>query len=422
MDALWQQIALIVALVLLNALFAGAELALVSLRESQLRRFATRGGAGKTLAELARDPNRFLATIQIVITLSGFFASASGAVTLAQPLADSIGFMGSAAYPAAVVIVTLLIAYFTLVVGELAPKRLAMQRAERWGLLVARPLAFISKVTRPVVWLLSKSADLVVRLFGGDPARRGQEITEEEVRDIVANLQSFTPDQRGIISGALDISQRTLRQILTPRRDVFVLDQDLPAEEALRRLIEAGFSRAPTAPEADLDRVAGVVHLRDLITGSGRVGAVAHPPLVFPESVEALDALRVMRQRRQHMAIVVNEHGSSEGIVTIEDLLEEVVGEIYDESDRDVVRVVRRPDGSLDLPGSFPIHDLVDIGVDLPEGDYTTIAGLILDELGRVPDEPGDRVVVGRWEATVLAVADRAITRVRLRRLGAPDG
>ncbi len=417
MDALWQQIALIVALVLLNALFAGAELALVSLRESQLRRFAARGGAGKTLAELARDPNRFLATIQIVITLSGFFASASGAVTLAGPLADALGFLGNAAYPVAVVVVTLLIAYFTLVVGELAPKRLAMQRAERLGLLVARPLAFISRVTRPVVWLLSESADLVVRLLGGDPRKRGQEMTEEEVRDIVANLQSFSPEQRLIISGAFDISERSLRQILTPRRDVFVLDEDEAVDEALARLIEAGFSRAPTAPEADLDRVTGVVHIRDLIAGRGRVADVAHPPLVFPESVEALDALREMRQRREHLAVVVNEHGSSEGIVTIEDLLEELVGEIYDESDRDVVRVVRRPDGSLDVPGSFPIHDLVDIGVDLPEGDYTTVAGLILDALGRVPDEPGDVVTIDRWEATVLAVADRAITLVRLRRV-----
>ena len=417
MDALWQQIALIVALVLLNALFAGAELALVSLRESQLRRFAARGGAGKTLAELARDPNRFLATIQIVITLSGFFASASGAVTLAGPLADALGFLGNAAYPVAVVVVTLLIAYFTLVVGELAPKRLAMQRAERWGLLVARPLAFLSRVTRPVVWLLSESADLVVRLLGGDPRKRGQEMTEEEVRDIVANLQSFSPEQRLIISGAFDISERSLRQILTPRRDVFVLDEDEAVDEALARLIEAGFSRAPTAPEADLDRVTGVVHIRDLIAGRGRVADVAHPPLVFPESVEALDALREMRQRREHLAVVVNEHGSSEGIVTIEDLLEELVGEIYDESDRDVVRVVRRPDGSLDVPGSFPIHDLVDIGVDLPEGDYTTVAGLILDALGRVPDEPGDVVTIDRWEATVLAVADRAITLVRLRRV-----
>ncbi|HEX7100431.1 MAG TPA: hemolysin family protein [Acidimicrobiia bacterium] len=417
MDALWQQIALIVALVLLNALFAGAELALVSLRESQLRRFAARGGAGKTLAELARDPNRFLATIQIVITLSGLFASASAAVTLAEPLAENLGFFGDAAYPMAVVVVTLSIAYFTLVVGELAPKRLAMQRAERWGLFVARPLAFIARITRPVVWLLSESADLVVRLFGGDPAKRGQEVTEEEVRDIIANLQSFSAEQRGIISGAFDISERSLRQILTPRRDVFVLDEDATTEAALEQLIAAGFSRAPTAPERDLDRVTGVVHLRDLITGQGRVADVAHPPLVFPETVEALDALRVMRQQREHLAVVVSEHGSSEGIVTIEDLLEEVVGEIYDESDRDVVRVVRRPDGSLDLPGSFPIHDLVDVGIDLPEGEYTTIAGLILDALGRVPDQPGDVVTVGRWKATVLAVADRAITRVRLRRL-----
>lgn len=413
-DGIWLQLTLVAFLVMLNAIFAGAELALVSLREGQLRRLAGQGRSGAVLADLARDPNRFLATIQIVITLSGFFASASAAVTLAQPVADRLSFLGEAARPASVVLVTLAIAYVTLVVGELAPKRLAMQRAEGWGLLVARPLSWLAAVTRPVVWLLSKSADLVVRVLGGDPGQRTQEVTQDEVRDMATNLSLFSPEHRVIISGAFDISERSLRQVLRPRRDVVVLDESLSTAHGIARLIEAGHSRAPVAPDADLDRVRGVVHLRDLIDRDASVGEVAKAPLIFPETVEALDALREMRRVRQHLAIVINEHGTAEGIVTIEDLLEELVGEIYDESDRDVARVVRLPSGAMEMPGSFPIHDLEDVGVDLPPGEYTTVAGMVLEALGRIPEEPGDTVTIGDWTVTVLGVDDRAITRVRL--------
>ncbi|HLT95836.1 MAG TPA: hemolysin family protein [Acidimicrobiia bacterium] len=419
MSGIWYQLILVGVLVVLNGVFAGAELALVSLREGQLRRLEERGGSGAVLADLARDPNRFLATIQIVITLAGFFASASAAVTIARPLADALSFLGGAADGVAVVAVTLVIAYFTLVFGELAPKRLAMQRAEGWGLLVARPLSFLATLTRPVVWLLSRSADLVVRLLGGDPERRTEAVTHEEARDMALSIGHLSQQHRLIISGAFDISQRSLKQVLRPRPAVVVLDAASTPHEGVERLLESGYSRAPVAPNAELDEVIGVVHVRDLIdTEAPTIAEVAHTPLVLPETVGALDALRRMRQGREHLAIVVNEHGSSEGIVTIEDLLEELVGEIYDESDRDVLTVERLPSGGFDVPGSFPIHDLEDVGLDLPAGDYTTVAGLVLDQLGRIPETAGDSVVVGGWQLTVLEVEDRAIRRVRVTPVG----
>jgi len=419
LSGIWYQLILVGVLVVLNGVFAGAELALVSLREGQLRRLEERGGSGAVLADLARDPNRFLATIQIVITLAGFFASASAAVTIARPLADALSFLGGAADGVAVVAVTLVIAYFTLVFGELAPKRLAMQRAEGWGLLVARPLSFLATLTRPVVWLLSRSADLVVRLLGGDPERRTEAVTHEEARDMALSIGHLSQQHRLIISGAFDISQRSLKQVLRPRPAVVVLDAASTPHEGVERLLESGYSRAPVAPNAELDEVIGVVHVRDLIdTEAPTIAEVAHTPLVLPETVGALDALRRMRQGREHLAIVVNEHGSSEGIVTIEDLLEELVGEIYDESDRDVLTVERLPSGGFDVPGSFPIHDLEDVGLDLPAGDYTTVAGLVLDQLGRIPETAGDSVVVGGWQLTVLEVEDRAIRRVRVTPVG----
>lgn len=414
MDGIWLQLGLIAILIAINAWFAGTELAMVSLREGQLQRLAARGGAGPVLARLARDPNRFLATIQIGITLAGFLASASAAVAIAEPLEEPLSFLGGAARPAAIILVTVVLAFLTLVLGELAPKRIAMQKAERWGLLAARPVAFLAQIARPAVWILSISADAVVRLVGGDPTRGREDVTEEEILDMVATQTQFTPQQRVIIAGAVELSTRTLREILRPRMDVVVLTEDASADEAAAILIASGHSRAPVAVNGDLDRVSGVIHLRDLVGQAGVVADFAGPPLVFPESARVLEALRGMQQARQHLAVVISEHGTGEGIVTIEDLIEELVGEIYDESDRDVVNVVPISGGGFEVPGRFPIHDLVDLGIYVPKGDYATLAGLILESLGRIPDEPGDRIEVDGWEATVLEIEGRAIARVRL--------
>lgn len=406
------QLGLVAALVVLNALFAGSELALVSLREGQLQRLEGRGGSGMVLARLARDPNRFLATIQIGITLAGFLASASAAVALAEPLEGGFSFLGGGARAASIVAVTLALAYVTLVFGELAPKRVAMQRAERWGLLVARPLAVLSQVTRPAVWLLSHSTNLAVRLMGGDPHAQREEVTEEEIRDMVAAQASFTPEQRRIISGAFEVADRTLGQVLRPRPDVVVVDAKASPEEAVRILLASGHSRAPVADGADLDHVVGVVHLRELLSGAETTGDAARQAMFVPESGHVLDVLRDMQTEREQLAIVINEHGGGEGIVTVEDLIEELVGEIYDETDRDVIGVVRDPDGSMLIPGRFPIHDLVDLGVEVPSGDFATVAGLVLAHLGRIP-APGDEVNVSGWCVTVLEMDRRSVTLVR---------
>jgi putative hemolysin len=414
MSEIWIQLGLVIVLVIINAAFAGTELALVSLREGQLQRLEKRSGTGEVLARLARQPNQFLATIQIGITLAGFLASASAAVSLAKPLEEQLGFLGTAAGPVSVLVVTLILAYFTLVFGELAPKRVAMQKAERWGLLMARPLAFLSKLTRPVVWLLSHSTDIAVRLMGGDPNVQREEVTEEELRDMVAVQRTFTPEQRQIIDGAFEIAERTLDEILVPRPDVFVVDASWSCRDALARLAESGHSRAPVGAGAILDKVTGTVHLRQLLGGGDEpVSMVAVEIPMFPKSAKALQALRQMQAGRVQMALVVDEHGGAAGIVTVEDLVEELVGEIYDETDPDLATVVREVDGTIVLPGRFPIHDLPDIGVELPEGDYTTVAGLVLDQLGNIPS-PGDETTIDGWRLQVRTMRDRAITEISL--------
>ena len=418
------QIALVLVLVLVNAVFAVSEMALVSLRESQVSRLERTSRGGRVLARLSRDPNRFLATIQIGITLAGFLASAAAAVSLAQPLIGPLEFLGSAAEPVAIVLITIVLSFLTLVLGELAPKRIAMQRAESWALFVARPLDLISTVSRPLVWLLGKTTDLVVRLAGGDPDTGREEVSTEELRDMVAAQHGIPADQRMIISGAFEVADRVLREILVPRGQVFTLPAGTPAADGLRMIGASGQSRVPVVGPTGLDDVVGVVLMRDLIDATGTVADHAHPAVVLPESLKVTDAIRQLRQRRQQFAFVIDERGATDGIVTMEDLVEEIVGEIYDETDRDVQDVVHDPDGGMLLTGTYPIHDLPDIGVDVGADDdrsYTTIAGLLLARLGHIPTAPGETVELPGYIAEVGEVTGRAITKVRLRPRQAPE-
>ncbi|XVU23926.1 hemolysin family protein [Actinoplanes sp. CA-054009] len=408
------EIVLVLVLVLVNAVFSGSEMALVSLRDSQVQRLERRSGGGRVLGRLTRDPNRFLATIQIGITLAGFLASATAAVSLSEPLVGPLGFLGAAAEPAAIFVVTVLLTFVTLVVGELAPKRIAMQRTEGWALLVARPLDVLSMISRPAVWLLGASTNLIVRLAGGDPAAQREEVTTEEIRDMVAAQQDFSAEQRTIISGAFEIADRILREILVPRRDVLTLPSGASAHDALRLLIDGGHSRAPVVGPAGLDDVVGTVHLRDLVDVTGTVDEHCRPGVFLPETLRVSDALMQLRGERRQLAFVVDERGAIDGIVTMEDLVEEIVGEIYDETDRDVAAVVHEPDGALLMPGSFPVHDLPDLGFH-PAGDSTTVAGIVLEALGHIPTCPGEVVALPEFTAEVAEVTGRAITRVRIR-------
>ncbi len=415
----WLQLLIVAVLVLVNAVFSGTEIALISLREGQLRRLEEEGETGAVIGRLVRDPNQFLATIQVGITLAGFLASAFAAVAIAEPLVEPLGFLGGAAEPIAIVLVTIALTFVTLVVDELAPKRIAMQRAERWAKIAARPLSGLARLVRPVVLLLSWSTDLLVRLLGSDPSRTQSEVTADEVREFVSTQALFTPEHRTIISGAVEIGDRVLREIMIPRRDVTTLSADDSAADGLQALVVEGRSRAPVVEGDELDDVIGVVHLSDL-TEAATVRAAARPPVLLPEGMRVLDALNRLRAERKQLGIVIDEYGGAEGIVTVEDLLEEIVGEIYDETDVRVAAARRRADGSFLLSGAFPMHDLIDIGVELPEGDYTTIAGFMLDQLGRIPEARGESVDVGRWRLIVDGLEGRAISRVSLHPL-APD-
>lgn len=426
MSGLVLELLLVVVLVAVNAALSGSELALLSLRDGQVRRLERTHRRGPTLARLVDDPNRFLATIQIGITVAGFLASATAAVSIAEVLAAPLrGVLGEAAQPVAVVLITIVLSYLTLVLGELAPKRLAMQNAERWSLVVARPLDGMARITKPAVWFLSISTDLVVRVFGADPRRSRDEADDEELRAMVASSPRFTDHQQRIIGAAFEIADRPLRAVLRPRRSVVAIDADAPCRDAAATLIAAGHSRAPVV-HGDLDQVIGIVSLAQLVGGDGCEPAAAHarPVHHLPETVTVLDALHTLQGARQRLAVVVDEYGGTEGIVTIEDLLEELVGELYDEADPDLASVRHEPDGALVLQGSFPVHDLIDLDVtiaeDGPDTPYTTVAGLVLAQLGHIPETVGETVTVDGWDLSVTAIDGRAITEVRLARHPSP--
>ena len=416
MEGLGLQLTLVGVLLLINGILAGSEIALISLREAQINRLEAGSTTGRRLAELARDPNRYLATIQIGITLSGFLASATAAVALAEPLIPYLGFAGDAARPLAIILVTLVLSFVTLVIGELAPKRLALQRAESWSMFVARPLHWASVISRPLVWLLSRSTDFVVRLLGGEPAQMREEVEVEELRELLIAHHSLSDDHQEVLAGAFEVAERTVRQVLVPRSEVVVIDADDEVAEALTLLLDEGHSRAPVAPQKDLDETLGIAHLRDLVAAdpADKVSTLATEPVQLPETVPVLVGLRRLQEERQQMALVVDEYGGVEGIVTVEDLIEELVGEIYDETDADLISVRHRDDGSLVVPGSFPAHDLPDLGVYVRKGDQTTVAGLVLAELTRLPKEPGDVVIVGRWRFRVTGVEGNRITFVTI--------
>lgn len=425
MQQYWLDMALILVLLLLNGLFAGSEIALISVREGQLRSMErVDGRRERALIRLARDPNRFLGTIQLGITLAGYLASATAAITLAEPLVPSLGFFGGAAEVVAITSVTLVLAAVNIVVGELAPKRLAMQYSQRWALLVAVPLDRLATLSKPMVWLLGRATDVLVRLLGGNPNAAAEQLSSDELRELVAVQRGLTTEQREMISGALDIQDRVLREILVPRRTVVQLARDLPVAEAQAMLVSAGHSRAPVVHSRNLDEVVGVVHLRDLLSGHESLTEAMRPPLQLPDSLPVSEALRRFKAEREHFAVVVDERGGVAGIVTLEDVLEEIVGEIYDETDRDVLGAQTLPDGSLLLPGSFPIHDLPDVHVELadaPPGDYATVAGLVLAALGRIPRAAGDRLELAEWIIEVTGVERNTITEVRLARRTAHD-
>lgn len=412
-------LALVVAFVLVGGVFAATELALVSLRESQLVRIEQRGSRGARVAAVARDPNRFLAAVQIGVTVAGFFSAAYGGSTLAPDVAPylvDLGLGDDAADTAALVAMTLLIAYLSLVLGELVPKRLALQRSAQLSMTTAPVLDRFATLMRPVIWLLSLSTNALVRLLGGDPHATSDQVSEEELRDIVTTHEGLGDDERQILTDVFAATRSTLKEVMRPRGEVAFVDDDTTLVDAAAWVRTGPYSRYPVKA-GSFDEVLGFLHVRDLLDVAPddprTVADVRRDILHLPGTNRVLPSVSLMRAAGTHLAVVVDEYGGTDGIVTLEDLVEEIVGDIQDEYDVDQRGAADAGDVTT-LPGGLTIEDFAEqSGVELADGDYETVAGYVIARLGRMP-ELGDAVVVDATRIEVTAMDGRRVTRVTL--------
>lgn len=428
--ALLTNIALVLLFVLIGGVFAATEMAIVSLRPSQVDDIERSSRNGPRIARLVRDPNTFLSAVQVGVTVAGFFSSAFGGATIAPYVAswlEGLGVGDGLADTLALVLMTLVIAYCSLVLGELVPKRLAMQRSAGFTRVLAPPLGIFATILKPVIWLLSVSTNLVVRLLGGDPDATNEEMSIEELRRVVEDNRDLRPYSREILADVFRASERTLGDVLRPRPDVDFLDAQDSVEDVEETIRTTGRSRYPVTGE-NLDDILGFVHIRDLLTidddkrAGVRVGDLVREVTALPVTKKVLPTLRLMRDTQQHLALVVDEHGGTEGIVTIEDLIEELVGEIYDEydTDPDPEDTLVRQGGSLRVSGGLIVEELEDaLELTLPHGGYETVAGLILAQLGRMA-EVDDEVLVDGVRLRVTALEGVRIREVEVTR-EAPD-
>ncbi len=404
---------LVIAFVLVGGVFAATELALVSLREGQIDKMEKEGGRAARTARLARDPNRFLAAVQIGVTVAGFLSAAYGASTLAPdfaPLLVDLGLSQTSAATTALIVLTLVIAYLSLVLGELVPKRLAMQHTEKLSRAVGPPLDVFARLMRPVVWLLSKSTNGVVRLLGGDPNASGDEMSEEELRGIVTGHEGLAPDEKRILGDVLDAGARSLAEVMRPRTEVEFMSADLTVAAALDVVADAPYSRYPVIGE-NFDDILGFLHVRDLLRAERdvRVRDLTRDILLLPSTNRLLPSMSQMRRDGVHIAVVVDEYGGTDGIVTLEDLVEELVGDIRDEYDADEPAHVRADDGVVRLDAGVTIEEFTEeTGVVLADGPYETAAGFVVDRLGRLAEE-GDEIEVDGAKLRVAEVDNRRI-------------
>ena len=414
-------IGLILVLILFGGVFVAGEIALVSLRESQVRNLAEGGRRGERVAALTATPNRFLAAAQIGVTFAGFMSAAFGEARLSshlKPVLEDAGVSSAVAEVLALVLITLVISYVAIVVGELVPKRLGLQRAEGAAMLLAPFLDRFATIMRPVVWVLSRSTDIVVRALGGDPGAKRDAITEQELRGLVASHESLTKDERKLIDEVFAAGERQLREVMIPRTEVEFLDSSMTVARAAKVTSTAPHSRYPVT-KASQDDILGFVHVRDLLMPAAqarttKVVDVTREVKLLPGTKKVLPAMSEMRREGHHLAIVVDEYGGTAGIVTLEDLIEEVIGDIRDEYDAPGDDPQRFRGGEVEADGLLNLDEVEEqTGVALPEGPYETLAGFVMASLGHVP-RVGEAVEADGHRLEVSQLDGRRVARVRV--------
>jgi putative hemolysin len=416
----------VLVFVIIGGFFSASEFALVSLREGQIQRLKEeRPKAGGRLARLANDPNRLLAAVQVGVTLAGFLSAGFGASRIApqiSPALTSVGMGQGVADTVSFVAVTIVIVYLSLVLGELAPKRLALQRTEGIAVWTAGVVDWLARISRPFIWLLSVSTDGVVRMLGGDPSIGREHITEDELRGLVATHTELTEAERELIDDVFAAGDRELKEVMVPRTEVDFLDHDMPLFQAAELVQAMPHSRYPVTRDS-ADDIIGFIHIRDLFNPalagrSVRIGSLVRDVARMPGSKRVIPALAEMRDGGWHLAIVEDEYGGTDGIVTMEDLVEELVGDIRDEYDEsqtpDRPEQLRVPAEPWETDGLTNLDDFAEeSGITVPDGPYETVAGYVVHRLGRLP-AVGDQVDTPAGSFTIIELDGRRIARLRV--------
>ncbi len=406
------EIVILLVLIVLNAFFAASEIALISLNDNKIKHMAEEGHKKAILLQrLLSEPSRFLATIQIGITLAGFMASAFASGSFADDLALALLDAGVPVPEAmletfSVVVITLLLSYFTLVLGELVPKRLAMKKAEPIAMLAARPLTILSTVSAPFVKLLTWSTNVLVRLFGVDPNADDEQVTEEEIRmmvDVGEERGAIQENEKMMINNIFDLDTKTVSDIMTHRTALAAIPLDATYKDVVRVINEEKYTRLPVY-ESSVDNIVGVLHAKDIVQQmetcdeeAFNLSELLRRPLFVPTSRRIDELFKDFQKHKTHFAVAIDEYGGTAGIVTVEDLLEEIVGSILDEYDEEEDKEIDRVDvhtyvikGEVDLDA---VRDTLDI--ELPTDEYDTLGGFIVGELGTIP-ESGERAAIER--------------------------
>ncbi|HSE80633.1 MAG TPA: hemolysin family protein [Gaiellaceae bacterium] len=410
------RIVVILLLVLGNAVFVAAEYSLVTARRGRLEELAKRGNRrARTALGLLDEPVRFISTVQVGITVFGILLGALGEPLLSDWFGDWVS------RGVAFLLSFLILTYLSVVLGELVPKSIALQRAERLAVWLAVPLDWLGRLSYPLVWVLQRSANGIARLFGVRPAPAGMTMhTEEDIRLIVAQTEEIQQAEEEMLYKVFDFADKEAHDVMVPRPEVVALSVELPPQEALAAVIDSPYTRYPVY-RGSLDDVIGILHVRDLFGALYDQGIenvvieqIVRPAYVVPETKDLASLLAEFRRQNQHMALVVDEYGAVQGIVTLEDLLEEIVGEIEDEYDLPDESVERIDDRRIRVHGTFTIDDFNEqFGTELPQEDYHTVAGFVFGELGRAP-QPGDEVEYDGLRFEVVEVDGQRIERLEI--------
>ena len=430
LDNVWLEAAFIFVLILANGFFAASEIAIIATRKSRIDAMLEKGvKSAAAVAHLKNDPDRFLATVQIGVTIVSSLASAIGgaaAIATLKPVIQSvpIPWIVDWAEPISIVLVVLPIAYLSLVLGELVPKSLALRFPERIATLVARPIDSLSRITSFLVRTLTKSSNAVLWLFGGKGNTEGVSfISVEEVKSLIqegAAKGIFNETEKELIHSVFEFADTPVKAVMIPRPEIHAIEVHASLAEVAKSFVDSGFSRIPVY-EGELDRVIGVLYNKDVFKAlqeksEFRIRDHLHPAYFVPSSLPISELLKQLQRRRLTMALVVNEFGEVEGLATLEDLLEEIVGEIRDEYDREERGPVERlPDGSMVIQGSVLLKDLKsDYGLPFEESpDYLTLAGFVLAQLKRIP-RGGERVEYNGYRLTIVDMEGRRIVKIKL--------